>query len=95
MPRSIKSAYRREPIISTIVTMGLVDVLIGGFQGQVPLLALGLIGAGGAIAFRLLTRRHQSSLAAPPNPPLRALPSQSSRPQMPMLGLSHRPPPPH
>lgn len=94
MHRAIKSAYRREPIFSMVVTIGLVDALIGGVHGQVPLLALGLMGVGSAIAFRWLTRRRQSPSAVTPAPPIRYLPSQSSRPQMPMLGISHRQPPP-
>ena len=95
MPRLIKSIYRREPIVSTIVTMGFVNVLIGCLQGQAALLTLGILGASGAIAFRGLTRRRYSDSQVPPSPPLRSLPSQSARPQVPLLGLSHRQPPPH
>ena len=78
-----------------VVTMGLMNILIGGFQGQPPLLVLGLLGVGGAIAFRGLTRRRYSDSQVPPSPPLRSLPSQSARPQVPLLGLSHRQPPSH
>ena len=42
-PRFLKSAYRREPISSFIVIVGIVDAVIGGVGERWTLLSFGLV----------------------------------------------------
>ena len=53
LPRFLKSTYRKEPLISVLVTMGAVDALIGGLDDSWALFAFGLGSTGIAIAFKL------------------------------------------
>jgi hypothetical protein len=48
-----KSAYRRETIPSFLITIGLVDALLGGVSGRPSLLAFGLGATGVTLLFRL------------------------------------------
>ncbi len=41
-PRIVKSAYRKEPLITILITMGIVDALIGGFDDSWALFVFGL-----------------------------------------------------
>lgn len=52
-PRFVKSAYRREPIISVLITMGILDAVIGGFNDSWSLFVIGLGTAGATLAYRL------------------------------------------
>jgi hypothetical protein len=48
--RLLKTAYRRDPIASFVLTMGAVQLAIAGSDGEAGLAALGLIFAGSAAA---------------------------------------------
>jgi small-conductance mechanosensitive channel len=92
MPRFLKSAYRKEPISSFILTVGTVDAVIGGVDSRLSLLILGLGIVGVAIALRWwLTQRNKIEL--PTGAPIHYLPSRSSRPSLPMLSVSRKNPP--
>ena len=51
-PRFLSSVYRREPIPSFLVTIGLVNATIGGLNDRTGLFSLGLATVGGAILWR-------------------------------------------
>lgn len=91
LPRFLKSAYRKEPLPSFLITIGVVDAVIGGFGDRWSLFALGLGTVGVAIALRwwLLQQRR-------PEPPQQAqhiLPYSSSNQELPMLSVSKKKPP--
>lgn len=50
--RFLKSFYRKEPISSFILTIGTVDVALGGLGSYSSLLLLGMGTMAGAIALR-------------------------------------------
>ena len=91
--RLLKQSYRRQPLISFIVTAGLVDALIGGLEGRGSLLVFGLGTVGAAIAFRWwhIQRKQVVNFS---QTPVHYLPDHTSRPPLPMLGLSRKNPPP-
>lgn len=86
---SIKRLFRREPVVSTVVTAGTVNILLGMAEGQALLAFLGVLVVSGTIALRGWQRIGRS-VDFPEPPPVRYLPDQSSRPAMPMMGLSSR-----
>ena len=89
LPRFLKSAYRKEPLPSFLITVGVVDALIGGFDERWSLLSFGLGTVGVAIALRwwLIQQRHPE----PPQPVAqRYLPPSSSRPPLPALKASKK-----
>ncbi|MDJ0708208.1 MAG: hypothetical protein QNJ46_33470 [Leptolyngbyaceae cyanobacterium MO_188.B28] len=89
----LKRAYRRHPLMSFAATAGAVDVLLGGLHGRVSLLIFGLGMVSAAIAFQW--RRIQRPQLSDVSPsPKHYLPDHTSRPQLPMLGLSRKDPPP-
>ena len=51
-PRFLSSVYRKEPIPSFLVTIGLVNAIIGGLNDRTGLFSLGLATVGGAILWR-------------------------------------------
>ncbi|PSB30288.1 hypothetical protein C7B70_16510 [Chlorogloea sp. CCALA 695] len=51
-PRFLSSMYRKEPIPSFLVTIGLVNAIIGGLNDRTGLFSLGLATVGGAILGR-------------------------------------------
>lgn len=82
-PRALKSAYRREPISGFILTLGLVDTVIGGVSSQWLLLAVGLGIVSVAIALRwwkMQQVRPEISRA-----PIYSLPDRSSTQSLPVL----------
>lgn len=91
--RFLRSAYRKEPISSFVITIGTVDAVIGGVGSHYSLLAFGLGTVGVAIAFRLLQRQRQQR-----NQPVQVqahyLPSRSPQPQLPTLTIPPRRNPP-
>jgi hypothetical protein len=89
-PRFLKSAYRKEPISSFILTVGAVDAVIGGVDSRWSLLVLGVAMAGAAIALRWWIA-HRNRVDLPMGAPIHYLPERSSRPSLPML--SARKPP--
>lgn len=93
LPRFLKSAYRKEPIISILMTMGLVDALIGGLDDSWSLFAFGLGIAGIGLGFKLW--RIMQSRPLPEEEPVvqHYLPSRSSSPSLPMLTVTKKKPP--
>jgi hypothetical protein len=91
LPRFLKSAYRKEPIISALVTMGIVDALIGGLDDSWSLFSFGLGTAGIALVFKLW--RMQQSPSFPEEPVVQYyLPPQSSVDPLPVLKVSKKKP---
>jgi len=91
LPRFLKSAYRKEPLPSFLITIGVVDAVIGGLDDRWSLFTFGLGTVGIAIALRwwLIQQR----CPEPPQPvPQRYLPSSSSRSPLPMLTNSKKNP---
>jgi hypothetical protein len=92
LPRFLKSAYRREPVIAALITMGIVDALIGGFDDSWSLFVFGLGTAGVALAFRWWRIQQRPSL--PEEPVVQHyLPSRSSSPTVPLVKISKKKPP--
>jgi hypothetical protein len=92
IPRFLKSAYRREPVVSVLMTMGMVDALIGGLDDSWSLFAFGLLTAGGTVAWRWW--RFQQHRPLPEEPIAQHyLPSHSSSSALPMLSISKKKPP--
>jgi hypothetical protein len=90
MTRFFRTVYRKEPISSFVLTVGLVDAVIGGVGGQGSLLLLGLTTVGIAVTLRgLLMRQRPVNLVDQPAP-MRYLPARSSRPSLPLLGLTEK-----
>jgi hypothetical protein len=91
LPRFLKSAYRKEPIPSFLVTIGLVDAVIGGFGDRWSLFTFGLGTVGIAIALRWWMIQQR------PEPPQSVaqhyLPYSSSSRELPMLSVSKKNPP--
>ncbi len=85
LPRSIKSAYRKERLTSLVVLAGLVDILIGGFGDRTTLVAFGLLIVLGSVAWRWLQMQPIQSNAIQPVQPRRYLPRASSRTPLPLL----------
>ena len=63
-PRFLSSVYRKEPIPSFIVTIGLVNAIIGGLNDRTGLLSLGIATVSGAILWRW--RLQQPTAQIPP-----------------------------
>jgi len=92
LPRFLKSTYRKEPIISVLITMGVIDALIGGLNDSWSLFAFGLGTAGTVLAFKLW--RIQQRRPLPEEPVVQYyLPSRSSSPPLPILSVSKKKPP--
>ncbi len=91
IPRFVKSFYRKEPIISGLVTMGIVDALIGGLDDSWSLFAFGLGTAGVALVFKLWRiQRHHSVTEEPVVQ--HYLPSRSSSTALPVINVSKKKP---
>lgn len=91
LPRFLKSIYRKEPLISLLITMGAVDALIGGLDDSWSLFAFGLTTAGVTLAYRWW--RIQQRRPLPEEPIVQHyLPSRSSSPTLPMLSISKKKP---
>ncbi|MBE9178439.1 hypothetical protein IQ268_07535 [Oculatella sp. LEGE 06141] len=90
--RMLKSAYRKEPISSFIITVGMVDAVIGGVGYRWSLFAFGVAAVSIAVAFRWW-RTQQTQVEFPSSKPIHYLTDRSSRPQLPMLNSSGRLPP--
>ncbi|MDA0265522.1 MAG: hypothetical protein O2890_01510 [Cyanobacteria bacterium] len=87
--RFIQRRFRKEPIISAVVTVGLMNGLLGTLQGQALLAVLGLIVVGGTLSWRTWYWYRRSTPVGD-RPAMRYLPDQTSRPQMPVMGLSSK-----
>lgn len=91
--RFLRSIYRKEPIASFIITVGVVDIAIGGIDESWSLMTLGLGTVGVAIAFRWWQMQQRIPLESTDRVPTHYLPPRSSRPQLPMLSVSKKNPP--
>lgn len=90
----LKTIYRREPIFSFIVTIALVNAVIGGLSTQWVLMALGLATTGVSVGWRWWQQRPRNSEPdLPRRSSLYALPPQASRPSLPMLTIEKKDPP--
>jgi len=92
LPRFLKSAYRKEPLPSFLITSGIVDTVIGGFDDRWSLFTFGLGTVAIAIALRWWLIQQRRPYPAQPVPQ-HYLPSQSSRPALPILMTSKKNPP--
>ncbi len=92
-PRIVKSAYRKEPLITILITMGIVDALIGGLDDSWALFIFGLGTAGGALILRWW--RIQQRPYDRNEEPVKQLylPMHSSKSALPMLSISKKKPP--
>jgi hypothetical protein len=91
LPRFLKSAYRKEPIITVLITIGLVDALIGGLDDSWSLFAFGLGTAGTSLLLNWW--RIQKRRPLPEEPVVQHyLPARSSSPAIPMPNLSKKKP---
>jgi hypothetical protein len=85
----IKRLFRKEPVISTIVTAGTVNILLGMLEGQAFLAFLGVLVVSSTIALRGW-QKFRRPVEFPEQAPIRYLPDQTARPSVPMVGLSAR-----
>lgn len=87
--RFLRSAYRREPISSFILTIGGVNMAIGGVDREWTLMALGLSTVAAAVILRWWI-----NLRRPIQPvqesPIRYLPDRASRQSLPLLTAKKR-----
>lgn len=92
-PRFLKSSYRKEPLISLFITMGVVDALIGGLDDSWSLFTFGLAIASISVGVKLW--RIQQRRPIPEEEPVvqHYLPSRSSSPTLPMLSVTKKKPP--
>lgn len=58
--------YRKEPIPSFLITIGLVDAVIGGLGDRMGLLSFGIVTIGSAIALRWWLQQKQLIKPAQP-----------------------------
>ncbi|MGF1675328.1 MAG: hypothetical protein ACFCUV_16835 [Rivularia sp. (in: cyanobacteria)] len=94
-PRMIKSAYRKEPLITILITMGIVDALIGGLDDSWALFVFGLGTAGIALVIRWWKIEQRVALQENNQEPVKQLylPEGSSKSALPMLSISKKKPP--
>jgi hypothetical protein len=92
LPRFFRSAYRREPIASFLMTMGAVDVALGGVSSHGGLLVLGIIILGGALGVKWIQSQRRTDRFAEPVVQ-HYLPPQSSQSELPMLSIKKKGPP--
>lgn len=88
--RLLRSAYRKEPITSFVLTVGVVEAAIGGLNEHWALLAFGLGTSGVAIALRLWQQRKQMPTFVD-RAPTYILPAQIDRPSLPLLKPKRKP----
>ncbi|AFY58333.1 hypothetical protein Riv7116_5972 [Rivularia sp. PCC 7116] len=93
-PRIVKSAYRKEPLITILITMGIVDALIGGLDDSWALFIFGLGTAGTALIIRWLRIQQRPDLQnADESVKQLYLPTNSSNSSLPMLSINKKKPP--
>lgn len=89
LPRFLKSAYRKDPISSFVMTVGAVDAVIGGVGERWTLMSFGIMMILLAIAIRWLQiQRSQENLTE--EVPRRYLPPSHSDAPLPMLKTKER-----
>lgn len=75
--------------MSTVVTAGTVNILLGMAEGQALLAFLGVLVVSGTLASRGW-QKYRYPIDLPENLPVRYLPEQTIQSPMPMIGLSSR-----
>ena len=85
----IKYLFRREPVVSTVVTAGTVNIFLGMLEGQALLAFLGVLVVSGTLAARGW-HKLQRPVEWPEQAPIRYLPDQTNQSAMPIMGLSER-----
>ncbi len=96
LPRFLKSAYRREPLISILITMGVVDALIGGLDDSWSLFVFGLGTTGVSLAWKFLRIQQHPPVVVEEEEEAAVqyyLPPQPSNSSLPMLSIPKKKPP--
>lgn len=83
-PRFLKKAYRKEPISSFILVVGVVDSVIGGVWEKSTLLSSGLVVVLLSVILRYWHTQKAQHLASE-DPPRRYLPLSPMRSPLPRL----------
>ncbi len=91
--RFIRSAYRKEPISSFVLLVGVAEAVNGGFHSSWSLVTFGFGTMGVAIALRWWKLQHRP-IEPVERVPVRYLPSRSSRPQLPAINTISKQHPP-
>ncbi|MDB9313018.1 hypothetical protein PN462_07885 [Spirulina sp. CS-785/01] len=81
LPRFVRSLYGKDPLSSFILTIGLVDAVMGGVGGYWTLFGLGGVTVGAALFWRWLKN-------PPPLPQPRETPKGYLPPAMPLPHLT-------
>ncbi|AFZ44505.1 hypothetical protein PCC7418_2356 [Halothece sp. PCC 7418] len=81
LPHFINRAYRKEPISAFILTMGLVNAVIGGVEERWTLLTLGLLVGTSAIALRWWQNYQYRPISQRKTTTRYLKPSETSRPR--------------
>jgi len=90
IPRFITRAYRKEPISAFVLTMGLVNAIIGGVGERWTLLSFGLLVGSGAIALRWWQGYKKRPISPPKTSP-RYLTGSDQDPPLPPLNKKKTP----
>ena len=86
----IKRLFRREPVVSTVVTAGTVNILLGMAEGQALLAFLGVLVVSGTLANRGWQKYYRQPLDFAENGSIRYLPEQTAQSPLPLMELSSR-----
>ncbi|MEM6519835.1 MAG: hypothetical protein AAF722_10970 [Cyanobacteria bacterium P01_C01_bin.70] len=81
----IKRLFRREPLTSTVVTAGSVNILLGMMEGQALLAFIGVLVVSGTLANRGWQKYRRIEF---PETSVRYLPEQTSQSPMPIISSS-------
>lgn len=88
--RLLHSAYRKEPVASFVITVGIVDAVIGSLGASGSLFCFGLGTVGVAVIMRWW--QHQRSVLEQPNTGTEYyLPSRTSQARLPVLKETSHP----
>ncbi len=89
--RLLNSTYRKEPVASFVITVGIVDAVIGSVGASGSLFCFGLATVGVAVIFRWW-QHQRSTLEESETAAEYYLPSQTSQARLPVLKEnSHHP----
>ncbi|WP_404787927.1 hypothetical protein [Altericista sp. CCNU0014] len=91
LPRFLRSAYRKDPIPSFLMTMGAADIALGGASSHGGLLFLGVFLLGGALGLKWVQSQRRTDTLPEPIAQ-HYLPSQFSQ-ELPMLSMTKKRPP--
>lgn len=91
--RTLKLVYRKEPIVSFMVTAGLVNVAIGGLSEHWSLMSVGLSVVGIAIAVGVRQMQSRRRPLAPRHRPAAYVLPPARATSLPMLDIAKKNPP--